>query len=731
MDSKTTVYYFDDIVAEPGAFKISKSGQPVQLEPKAFEVLTFLIENRGRLIEKDELLNAVWKDAFVTQNAMTRVIAQLRKALGDDAREARYIETVPTRGYRFIATVQIKTDPELAESQETVETSTAALTKNDHVTDSRMATVAESPSRRFTLPQIVAVVSLIGVILIAAIVLWKRTSHSETTGSGGVVRTTQITTWTGLDLFPAISPDGNSIAYSSDHQGGFEIYIKSLTPGARELQITSDGKQNFQPAWSPDGKFLAYNSRDRSGIWIVPTSGGVPRQLVEFGARPAWSPDGSQIAFQSIPTPDLGASARIAMPPSTIWIVPVSGGAPKILTQTGNPVGGHGSPSWSHDGRRILFCSGDWSTSSVWWISVDGSQMKRVVAGAEDATYSPNDDSVYFVGPRYNLYKIRLSPDTGEPIGGPITVAAPGSTNIRFMSISADGKKLAYSAETSVSNLWSQPISPTTHDATGPPAVLAPNTKYRNAFPTFSPDGSKVAFDCWQTTTRGAVWIMDPDGKDSTQLTTGDGHCQSWFPGGNRIAFLSVRDGHTNLYSVELDSRRETPLLEFGESTEFARMSPDGKLVAFNSKRNGVPNISVIPIEGGQARQLTFEKEQGSFPSWSKDGKFIAYQARTGDDTNVFVIPRDGGPSTQLTFSRGQHWTHDWSSDNDKICYARFHDGVWNVWWVSRSTKEEKQVTNYTKLNAYVRYPAWSPRGNQIVYEYTETTGNIWLMELK
>src|SRR6185369_16739605 len=177
----------------------------------------------------------------------------------------------------------------------------------------------------------------------------------------------------------------------------------------------------------------------------------------------------------SMPTPDLGANARIAMPPSTIWVVPISGGAPKSLTQTGKPVGGHGSPSWSHDGRRILFSSGDWSTSSVWWISVDGSQLKRVVTAGEDAIYSPNGNFVYFAGAGYELYRIRLSPDTGEPIEEPVMIASSNSTNIRFMSISTDGKKLVYSAEASVSNLWSQPISPATSEATGPPVVLAPN----------------------------------------------------------------------------------------------------------------------------------------------------------------------------------------------------------------------------------------------------------------
>ncbi|HMZ80967.1 MAG TPA: transcriptional regulator, partial [Acidobacteriota bacterium] len=107
MKAKLLMYQFDDVQVQVEKFRVYKAGQVVSLEPKAFEVLLFLLENQGRLIEKNELLDAVWKDSFVTQNAMTRVIAQLRKALGDDPKEAKYIETVPTRGYRFIASVEV------------------------------------------------------------------------------------------------------------------------------------------------------------------------------------------------------------------------------------------------------------------------------------------------------------------------------------------------------------------------------------------------------------------------------------------------------------------------------------------------------------------------------------------------------------------------------------------------------------------------------------------------
>jgi Tol biopolymer transport system component len=65
------------------------------------------------------------------------------------------------------------------------------------------------------------------------------------------------------------------------------------------------------------------------------------------------------------------------------------------------------------------------------------------------------------------------------------------------------------------------------------------------------------------------------------------------------------------------------------------------------------------------------------------------------------------------------------------IVFAGERDGVWIIWWVSRRDKTEKQITDCTKTNSYVRYPTWSPRGDQIVYEYTETTGNIYVMRMK
>ncbi|HEX3572502.1 MAG TPA: winged helix-turn-helix domain-containing protein [Acidobacteriaceae bacterium] len=111
------IFRFDRFQADDSAFRLIADGAPVPLEPKALRLLLYLIQNRGRLVRKQELLDAVWADAAVTESALTRSVGLLRKALDDDSREPRFIETVPTAGYRFIAHVETTPPPEPATTQ--------------------------------------------------------------------------------------------------------------------------------------------------------------------------------------------------------------------------------------------------------------------------------------------------------------------------------------------------------------------------------------------------------------------------------------------------------------------------------------------------------------------------------------------------------------------------------------------------------------------------------------
>ncbi len=226
---------------------------------------------------------------------------------------------------------------------------------------------------------------------------------------------------------------------------------------------------------------------------------------------------------------------------------------------------------------------------------------------------------------------------------------------------------------------------------------------------------------------------MDSDGKNTYPLniTTLDSFTPGWFPGGERLAFLSYQDGHDFLTSLAIASGRKENIREADWAGDSPRLSPDGKTIAFNSAQGRTMNVWTAAVNGGPPRQVTFDKEMMGFPCWSPDGKFLALEIRRGDDENVGIVPSGGGTPLQLTSDHGQNWPHDWSPDGDKIVFAGLRNGVWNIYWVSRRDKTEKQITQYTKTNIYVRYPTWSPRGGQIAYEYTETTGNIWMVRVK
>ncbi len=545
---------------------------------------------------------------------------------------------------------------------------------------------------------------------------------------------TQVTSSSGLDLHPSFAPDGRTLAYSSNRTGGFEIRLAQVGTGAGDVALTSDGHQNVQPVVSPDGRTIAYHAQARGGIWVIPTAGGVVRQVSAFGSRPAWSPAGDRLAFQSEALVDLAPNAVGAMPPSTLWVVPLAGGAPRPVTTGGSPAGGHGAPSWSRDGLRLVFTASDRRGSSLWSVSLDGSELFRLVPEhiyTYDPVHAPDGRRLYYAAVadsgQYGVWGLPMGED-GRASGPPARLADLGLGATRHLTVSPDGKRIAFSALHMISNLRQAAAS--AGAARLPPLTAETG---RNSRPSFSPRGDWIAFERWRQGQNSDVWLMRPDGSEVAQVTSDPAvdTVPTWFPDGRRLLFRSDRLGRSALWQYDLLARRESLLLEPPQDMDWVRLSPDGTTIAFNSTRGGGPvNVWTSKLDGGALRQLTYDSEFMGFPSWSPDGRHLAVQLKRGEDAQVAIVPREGGNPTVLTRTAGQAWPYSFAPDGTAIAFAGLRDGFWNVYSVSVATGEERRHTSFEQLSAYVRYPAWAPRGDRIVYEYAETSGNVWMVEL-
>lgn len=714
---KPLFYEFDDFRVDTERRLLLRDGVQISLTPKVFDTLLVFLENRGEVLEKERLMQMLWSDSFVEESNIAQNVAVLRRSLGENSKEHRFIVTIPGHGYRFVADVR-EIMGELPTNG--IEPHPVSVPPD--------SSTPSGPSEIRTRTGLFIALGFVAVLLAGLAGYWLNSRKPISSEPPAIARTQQLTTWSGLDFYPSVSRDGNLVAFCSDRTGSFQIYIKQLISGAQEIQLTSDDGQYFQPAVSPSGSLIAFYSKKKGGIWVIPATGGRARQITQFGSNPEWSPDESKIAFQSDPLNDLGSSLRNAMPPSTIWVIDAGGGVPQQLTQTGDPPGGHGAPTWSPDGRRIIFDASDQVASKVWSIGSDGSDLKSLVPGmASETAISSDGRQLYFVEASGMVLKGQELDPNGDPVGEPQKIFDASGARIRQIAVS--GNRLIYASISTKSNLSVTTIGEA-GSAVSEPVQLTQTTHTRSVMPAFSPDGNKIAFVFLTFGSASTIWIANADGSNKRELTPGFNPW--WFPDGETIGYSWGSLGASGFFTIPSSGGIEREHFKYPDPESVAgRISPDGKTVAFNSKQSGTINIWTMPVGGGDARQLTFDSEMAGFPAWSPDGKWIAVQLKRGENTHVAVIPADGGEPIQVSSDEGQSWVYDWTPDSDRIVFAGQRDGVWNIYTVSQATKKIEKVTNYNKLNLYVRYPAWSPLNNMVAYEYAETTGNIWMMELK
>lgn len=723
----TTRYRWHDFVLDLDAYRLERAGLPLALEPKAFNLLALLVSRPGHVFTKQEIFETLWADTAVTDHALTRVVAQLRRVLGDDVRQPRYLETVPTRGYRWIHPVE--TGDTLAPAAEFVE---------------------PAPSAPRPLMPGLGAAAVLGLAAVMTLAWAQRNAPVAALGAGArpaaaVAWPVQVTTHSGLDLHPSFSPNGDAVAFVSDRGGSLEIYVRGFGGAGVDTPLTTDGGQNVQPAWSPDGRLIAFHSYQRGGVWVMPARGGTPRQVAAVGSRPAWSPDSRRIVFQSDEQADASPSGFGAQVGSTLSIADTEGGTPLPLTRSDAPVGGHASPAWSADGRYVAFTVFEGGPNNGIWIVEPPSGTPRTLHQAAklyESVFSPDGSALFVASGDSFVTRLPFDAATGTLSGPSEVIPVPGVPGLRGIAISHDGRRLGFAGVTLDSQIWKQRVRPSGAPI-GAAVALTSDTSRRNSLPVISPDGQRVAYVSTRRGEQPNIWMMDINGQAPLQLTADEApeHKPEWFRDGTRVAFVSDRHGANRVWSVDVSTRREEPLFDFWLNTEEPRvpgwlgemqLSPSMTRVAFSVLTPPVGRRAMYITGTDKYAPLKIGDDAASagYPAWSPDERYVAVEVKEAGSMHVGVIDVASGAMRLLTRERGQTWVRSWSPDSGRVAAAAVRDGIWSLRAIDVASGQQSEIYSAGTARVFVRYPEWSARGDVIVFERGEMRANIWTLAL-
>jgi Tol biopolymer transport system component len=468
------------------------------------------------------------------------------------------------------------------------------------------------------------------VVLAIWFVVWRVGSSRHASGDAAAMpivigTATQLTADDGLEIDPAISPDGKLLAYAAGTATRMRIFIRPVT-GGRTIPLSEDrGAFEYQPRWSPDGNQILYLTRD--GAFVASALGGTSRKVVSgaLGAA-AWSPDGKQLVV---------ARGR------TLSVASLDGGGERVL---GSAFDSLYSCAWSPRRDWIACASGNGSSvvpggsfgniapSAIVLVPSAGGPFIEVTDRKslnQSPVWSPDGRQLYFVsrrqGPR-DIYVLDIS-DDGRVGGEPRRVST--GLGVQSIAFSATAERLVYVAYAARANIWSLPIPSSTVDASGARAVTSGNQIV---------ESMRVSSD--------RRWLL----YDSNLYLNAD------------IFRLPLAGGPTEHLTTD-------PADDFAPD-----LSLDGREVAYHSFRSGSRDIFIRTLDGGPLQQVTSTASQESYPIWSPVGHALAFadQASEGGiSRGLFVTRRDqsGRWSPPVSLRKGVGPRGSWLADGRFLAY--------------------------------------------------------------
>lgn len=741
-----------------------RDGKHVPLTSKAIEILYVLIRNSGYIVEKDELMKEVWPDSIVEESNLTQNISVLRRGLGETRKEPQYIETVPRRGYRFIAAVkkvpargadlflgphsEIGSDDGKEDVNVKVEATqqgsvgasgvAASNVEESFRADQELIQPSEEAStgpamdsgrlkvefmRRPSGVALILIVPVISAVIIGIVYgsfkLINRSRFNQLTQSAKTpapfheMKIARLTT-TGRAFRASISPDGKYAAYIEEERGKRSLWVREIA-NTSSLQIIPPTESNLDGlAFSRDGNYIYYFSPAQNGartLYQIPVSGGIAKEVLqEVHSNITVAPDGKRFAFIRR-SPDQSKRALI--------VANMDGsGAQELTVRTLPEYFTVGGLAWSPDGSLIACVVGDLSAAvqmNVVAVSVADGSVRPITLQSMSAItglcWLPDGTGLLIAATdkRGRLFRQiwRISYPDGQ-----VQRVTNDLSNYEQLSLSADGQTLLALHTDMLMGIRAKRVN----EGAGEARELR-SGKFDGLYGlSWTPDG-KVVYTSYAGGSED-IWVMDADGGNQKQLTrnTYINISPSVCPDGRNIVFMSDRTGTPHIWVMSIDGGDQRQLTN-GYTEEYPACSADGKTVVYQGYDVGTRTIWKIPIEGGEPTRLTDGETQ--MPAISPDGSKIAFYYREAGTTAPWVlgvIPVAGGlmkrydPPVPLNPSHGPL---RWTADGRALTYLDHRGGTSNIWALPLGDGRPVQLTDFK--SDYIYSFDWSRDGKQLV----------------
>ncbi len=618
---------------DPETGELWNGGVRLRVPEQPFQVLVALVERPGELVTREELRDKLWPASTHVDydHALTTAVKKLRRALHDSPLHPRYIETLPKRGYRFIAPVE---------------------NGEPAATGAEAAEPGNAP--RLRLQRNLAVGALLSVA--AGALLW--TMRPRPAPEAPPIRRFSIAPAglsEGRGLRAAVSPDGSMLAWVTPRPES-PIWIRSFD---REQPRRLEGTEGADLlSWSPDSQSLAF-SKDfalrRVSAYGGPVSILCPLSGSIFGGS-AWSPDGETVVFST------------GLPP-VLFEVSAQGGAPRALPDpVVTPAGGgnldpHFAPA---QGRRLLaFAAGGPNSHDLVLRDLDSGEQ-TIVGPGRRPSYSPRGLLLYQAdGAEGGLWAMPFDAQRLAATGPSLPVAETGVQP----TLAGDGT-LVY-----VDQPRPAPQRLALYDRSGERLSFLGREQDRISTPALSPDGGRVAYRGLEQGNYD-IWVQSVDNPTRLRVSSNLAFDADplWAPSGDRVVWRGDREGSAEIFTRSVDGRDQeallisgpggerpvdfgpgdrliysisgfdagadlwiaqpggdggavatVPLLESQFNETIGRISPDGRLLAYCSDESGVYEVYVRAFEQGGGSPYQVSRNGGCQPRWSRSGEEIFY----------------------------------------------------------------------------------------------------------